>query len=251
MYISNFLAGPNSAGPGLTTVAGAGSMKSTILLFDTAPGTRNFIPTITGKYRVAAVGAGSKDGGGYSEFYPTLTAGTSYSYTVGAPGVPGTSAGGTSSFNAVISSTGGSSTGGTPGVGSGGAINTSGGSGPASGGGGASGHRFGNGGKGVVNGSGGGWVQDGGPYFGGNGGVDGFGLGLVPGLGGCGMPASGTQVPPLAAGYGGGQGQWSAGTLGSGAGIGGGGSLNGVAGVGGGCGATFGGAGAIIVELIG
>ena len=48
-YISNFLSGPGSAGVGLTTVAGYGTMKSSIVLFDTVAGTRNWTSPIAGK----------------------------------------------------------------------------------------------------------------------------------------------------------------------------------------------------------
>lgn len=254
-YLSSLVTG--LAGPGLSTVQGNGAMKASIVLFDSRPGTRNFVPTVTGKYRRAVVGAGSNGGGGYEEDVATLTAGVSYPYTVGAAGVPGTSAGGTSSFNSVISATGGASSA-TGGVGSGGLVSSSGGVGSA-GSGGASGHRFGNGGKGCpsATGGGGGWSQDGSVCVGGNAGVDGFGLGLVPGLGGVAIiTTANAATPGSPGGYGAGGGATVSASVSTPAGIGGGsGTGSGAcAGIGGGTASTspgVAGNGCVIVELIG
>lgn len=247
-YLSDFLRGANSAAPGAITVAGTGAMKASIILFDSRPGTRNFtVPANCYKIRRFVVGAGGRSGGGYEEDVISVTPGQVISYTVGAAGVPGTSNGGTSSFGGVISATGG---GDSPGVGSGGLVSTSGGLGGSSTGGGASGHRFGNGGAGAAS-CGGGWSQGATTnYAGGDGGVDGFGLGLIPGRGA--LPSF-TNIPAVPAGYGGG----GAGPGGSAnvipAGIGGGAGSGGLAGIGGGCGATGGtpGNGAVGVEVLG
>lgn len=250
MLTSNLLPSAAVAAPGLTTVQGSGAMKASILVFDSRPGTRSFVPTVTGKYRVAVGGGGSVGGGGYAEYFPTLTAGSTYNYTVGAAGIPGTSDGGTSSFNAVISATGGANgSAAAGGAGSGGVTNTSGGAGSTTSGG-ASGHRFGNGAPGINN-CGAGWSQSGGTNNGGAGGVDGFGLGLIPGLGGTNCNT--TTFGGTNGGYGAGGG------VGTNAGIGGGGGTNAAGGIGmaGLCGGTaftnpgVAGNGVVIVELIG
>lgn len=239
MFLSNQIAGPGSAGPGLTTVAGAGAMKSSIVLFDTAPGTRNWTAPTACTIRAFVVGGGGYNGGsggGYSEYTLTVTAGQVISYTVGARGDSVTPTGGTSSFNSVISATGGAGSAGAVGTGSGGTVNTSGGLGAATGNiGGASGHRFGDGGAGIASGGGGGWSQAGTAACGGSAGVDGYGLGLVPGLGAVATPA----------GYGaGGFGSYPPGLGGGGAGT--------AAAIGGGGGsAVNGGRGLVGIEIIG
>lgn len=243
-FASDILGSNSGAGLGMTTVASSGGMKASILLFDSRPGTRNFVAPVTGKYRVFVVGAGASDsvnsfrggGGGYSEKVVSLTAGSSYPYTVGA-GTSGTGTAGTSSFNAVISATGGSGAtlSNVGGSGSGGDINTVGGTGTS--GGGASGHRFGNGGNAhlTASGGGGGWSQVGSLNAGGSAGVDGFGMGLIPGISspnGCGYGAGGyyTTTVTMPAGIGGGAAAGGS----SSAGVGGGGGeipQNGVVGV--------------------
>ena len=171
------------------------ALKSSIVLFDCNPGTRSWtVPEGVSQIRAFVVGAGgggfsgtnprAGSGGGYSEKLISVTPGQVLSYTVGAEGATSATsptAGGTSSFAGVISATGGGPGGsagaGVAGTGSGGDVNTSGGSCPASSasnGGGAAGHKFGNG-------------QDGGEYFGGGfslrhrGLVDGWGCGAAPG----------------------------------------------------------------------
>jgi hypothetical protein len=95
-------------------------------ILDNTPGTRNFTPTVNGWYTVRCQGAGGgsggiknatipgaviRSGGGgageYNEYKHYLTAGTAYSYTVGAGGTAGTATptsggtGGDSSFSGV------------------------------------------------------------------------------------------------------------------------------------------------------
>lgn len=166
------LGGATSLASGLFAPESVGGFKQGIIVFDYTPGTKVFtVPEGVSKLRVAVVGAGgggalgSGAGGGYEEKIIDVTAGETFTYTVGAGGDPGvvataTSAGpgSTTSFGGLISATGGAggngSTGGTPpagGVGTGGNVSTSGGPGtvatstqyyPA---GAASGHRYGNG----------------------------------------------------------------------------------------------------------
>lgn len=222
---------PAAAAPGLTTVAGSGAMKSSIVLFDTAPGTRTFtVPAGVTKIRAAVVGCpgwggstASGAGGGYSEDYYNVTPGQTFSYTVGARANTGSPNGGTCSFGGLISATGGigNTVGGAGGTGSGGRVNTSGGAGGSGTvlGGASSGHRFGNGQTSILQ-AGAGWVAPGSSVAGGPGGVDGWGLGLAPGLGGS-VTAINTTGPVLYStngGYGAGAGPGSC------AGMGGGGS---------------------------
>jgi len=143
--------------------------KPSIILFDALPGTRNFtVPKGVTKIRAFVVGGGGNGGngggcgGGYSEKEFVTIPGEVISYTVGGTG-------GTSSFKATISATGGNSYPSTSGgVGSGGTINTNGGAGPGSNSGSGAGNRFGNGIPGNET-MGGCWF--GGPW------VDGWGLG--------------------------------------------------------------------------
>jgi hypothetical protein len=252
----------------LTTVQGNGAMKASIVLFDTVPGAgKTFtVPAGASRIRAFVVGGGGGSnyashgggGGGYSEIIQTVTGGQTFTYTVGVGGSAGGN-GGTSSFGtSLISATPGIS-GGVGGTGTGGSVNTSGGSSTGvQTGGGASGHRFGNGG-GSSNDCGGGWSQPGDLAAGGCGGVDGWGLGLIPGLGG---------QTGMNGGYGaGGGGGSSAGVLlGGQGGLGGGGGATysnttpGSGGVGGGAGGTasgtgptvaLGGTGVVGVEVIG
>ena len=198
-----------------------GRFKNRIEVFDIIPGTRQLtIPEGWSKIRVAVVGGGgggryvsSPDyhgygggggGGGYAEIELDVVAGQTYTYTVGA-GSNRDRDGGTTSFDGILSATGGqtatdnttgASIGGAGGVGIGGSINTSGGNGGngfddnrgGGGGGGASGHRYGNGGAG---GAGAAFIKDYNFINGGFGGSwantprpllydDGWGLGITP-----------------------------------------------------------------------
>lgn len=192
---------------------GFGRFRNRIEVFDIIPGTRQLtIPEGWNKIRVAVVGGGGGgrllggnygyggggSGGGYAEKAFDVTPGQTFTYTVGAGG--GANAdGGTSSFAAVLSATGGrtasspsssNSIGSAGGLGIGGDVNNPGGRGGSgysdpkggAGGGGASGHRYGaggdgaNGGQNYAPGIGGSWI----------GGVrpllydDGWGLGVTP-----------------------------------------------------------------------
>lgn len=198
--------------------AGFGRFRNRIELFDIIPGTRQLtIPEGWSKIRVAVVGGGAGGrnatsstrgygggggGGGYAEIELDVVPGQTYIYTVGAGG-DANQDGGTTSFGALLSATGGktatdptsaASKGGTGGTGIGGTINKAGGAGGngfdttngGGGGGGASGNRYGAGGAGgngeayinstVMGGVGGSW--DGYPrpllYD------DGWGLGITP-----------------------------------------------------------------------
>ena len=157
-----------------------GRFKNRIEVFDIIAGTRQLtIPTGWTKIRVAVVGGGGSGrnvsslahghgggggGGGYAEIELDVVAGQKYAYTVGAGGDLNKD-GGTTSFGGILSATGGrtatdnttvASKGGAGGVGIGGSINKSGGTGGngfdgnngGGGGGGASGHRYGDGGAG-------------------------------------------------------------------------------------------------------
>lgn len=198
--------------------ASFGRFRNAIEVFDIIPGTRQLtIPNGWSRIRVAVVGGGAGGrnatsstrgygggggGGGYAELELDVVPGQTYTYTVGAGG-DANQDGGTTSFGALLSATGGktatdttsaASKGGAGGTGIGGSINKSGGAGGngfdanngGGGGGGASGNRYGAGGAGgngeayinstVMGGVGGSW--DGYPrpllYD------DGWGLGITP-----------------------------------------------------------------------
>ena len=196
-----------------------GRFKKMVEVFDIIPGTRQLtIPEGWNKIRIAVVGGGgsgrnvtNKDlhgygggggGGGYAEIELDVVPGQNFTYTVGAGGDLNQD-GGTTSFGALLSATGGktatdntsvASKGGAGGTGIGGTINKAGGAGGnafdatsgGGGGGGASGHKYGDGGKGgngeayvnstVMGGVGGTWIN----------GLrallydDGWGLGITP-----------------------------------------------------------------------
>lgn len=172
--------------------------RNDIRVFDINPGTRQWtVPAGVSRVRVAVIGAGSGyhkpgsnvekggHGGGYAEKIIDVIPGQTYSYTVGASGQIG-KAGGSSSFGGFLSATGGGAreiAGSTPGIGTGGDVNTSGGLGAstvsASAGGGASGHRYGNGGDAIDN-NGGGWGAAGEPLKRADLFDDGWGLGIHP-----------------------------------------------------------------------
>lgn len=237
----------NAPSAGLTTAQSSTGMKASIVVFDVVPGTRSWtVPAGVFKIRTAAIGAGGGPSGGtgacggYSEKVLAVLPGQVFSYTVGA-GLAGTNPGGTSSFGGIISASGGAagiSGAAAGGVGSGGDVNTNGGNGSASGGAGSSGHRFGNGVPAGGSTGGHGWTGAASVSTGGNAGVDGFGLGLVPGQGGAnGVPG----------GYGAGGGAGAAGGLGGGIGV--------SSGTAGGTGAVSGttvsgGNGGVIVEIL-
>lgn len=98
------------------------ALKTSIILFDIAPGTRTFtVPEGVSKIRAFVVGAGGSGstnssipspggGGGYAEKTIDVTPGQEFTYTVGGP-VPFASgqqrSGETSSFGGLISATGG------------------------------------------------------------------------------------------------------------------------------------------------
>jgi hypothetical protein len=237
----------NALGSGLTTAPSFGTMKPNIVVFDTSPGTRSWtVPPGVTKIRAAAIGAGgyltggTAGCGGYSEKIMSVTPGQVLSYTVGAGGTSGTPIGGTSSFAGIISATGGAAGiagAAAGGVGSGGDVNTSGSPGVTTGGAGSSGHRFGSGPAPTGASGGCGWIGNGISNTGGSAGVDGFGLGLVPGTGGA------TGVP---GGYGAGGGVGASGGIGGGAGLSG--ANNGTGAVS--ANATSGGAGGVIVEIL-
>lgn len=261
MFPTGLNSGITAITQGQTSAPGNGTMKSSIILFDFNPGTRSFtVPAGVRKIRVFVVGGGSPSinstsagaGGGYSEIVLAVSPGQIVSYTVGA-------ASGSSAFGSVISATGASTT--TAGTGTGGSVNTSGGAGGIAGGG-ASGHRYGSGqisiGSGSSNG-GGGWTQSGSSVAGGSAGIDGWGLGLVPGVGSA-WSNSTYAVPTTIAGYGsGGGGGSSTSGLNGGLGGGGGGSGNsygGMGGIGGGGGYnaggnSAGGVGVVGIEVLG
>ncbi|WP_235630059.1 glycine-rich domain-containing protein [Aeromonas veronii] len=188
-------------------------------MLDIIPGTRQLIiPTGWSKIRVAVVGGGgsgrnvtNKDqhgfgggggGGGYAEIELDVVPGQTFTYTVGAGGDLNQD-GGTTSFGALLSATGGktatdntavASKGGAGGAGIGGTINHAGGAGGnafdaasgGGGGGGASGHHYGLGGAGGngldnanapnAGGVGGSWVDGLRPLLY----DDGWGLGITP-----------------------------------------------------------------------
>lgn len=196
-----------------------GRFKNRVEVFDIIPGTRQLtIPEGWNKIRVAVVGGGgsgrnvtNKDlhgygggggGGGYAEIELDVVPGQSFTYTVGAGGDLNQD-GGTTSFGALLSATGGktatdntsvASKGGAGGTGIGGTINKAGGVGGngfdaangGGGGGGASGHRYGVGGAGGngmdnanapnAGGVGGSWVDGLRPLLY----DDGWGLGITP-----------------------------------------------------------------------
>lgn len=198
---------------------GFGRFRNRIEVLDIIPGTRQLIiPTGWSKIRVAVVGGGgsgrnvtNKDlhgygggggGGGYAEIELDVVPGQTFTYTVGAGGDLNQD-GGTTSFGALLSATGGktatdntsvASKGGAGGTGIGGTINKAGGAGGnafdaasgGGGGGGASGHRYGVGGAGGngldnanapnAGGVGGSWVDGLRPLLY----DDGWGLGITP-----------------------------------------------------------------------
>lgn len=198
---------------------GFGRFRNRIEVLDIIPGTRQLIiPTGWNKIRVAVVGGGgsgrnvtNKDqhgfgggggGGGYAELQLDVVPGQTFTYTVGAGGDLNQD-GGTTSFGALLSATGGktatdntsvASKGGAGGTGIGGTINKAGGAGGnafdaasgGGGGGGASGHRYGVGGAGGngldnanapnAGGVGGSWVDGLRPLLY----DDGWGLGVTP-----------------------------------------------------------------------
>ncbi|MCF5914887.1 MULTISPECIES: glycine-rich domain-containing protein [Aeromonas] len=198
---------------------GFGRFRNRIEVFDIIPGTRQLtIPEGWNKIRVAVVGGGgsgrnvtNKDlhgygggggGGGYAEIELDVVPGQTFTYTVGAGGDLNQD-GGTTSFGALLSATGGktatdntsvASKGGAGGTGIGGTINKAGGAGGnafdaasgGGGGGGASGHRYGVGGAGGngldnanipnAGGVGGSWVDGLRPLLY----DDGWGLGITP-----------------------------------------------------------------------
>lgn len=198
---------------------GFGRFRNRIEVLDIIPGTRQLIiPTGWSKIRVAVVGGGgsgrnvtNKDlhgygggggGGGYAEIELDVVPGQTFTYTVGAGGDLNQD-GGTTSFGALLSATGGktatdntsvASKGGAGGTGIGGTINKAGGAGGnafdaasgGGGGGGASGHRYGVGGAGGngldnanapnAGGVGGSWVDGLRPLLY----DDGWGLGVTP-----------------------------------------------------------------------
>jgi hypothetical protein len=157
MKLSNFVAGSGS------TAAVSSGFKSSIILLDINPGTRT-ITLQPGTYRIALVGAGG-----------------------GADATSALAPGGTTSWAATHSATGGSA-GAVGGAGTGGDVNFSGQStaactGPQ--GGGASGTRLGSppAQPNVTSIAGGGWSGPGSASAAGFGLCDGFGLGLPPGQG--------------------------------------------------------------------
>jgi hypothetical protein len=236
-----------TASPGQSTLPGNGTMKSSILVFDSRPGTHTWlVPQGVYKIRSASVGAGGLgtssapgSSGGYEEIILNVLPGQSLVYVNGAGGTLSTPNGGTSSFAGLISATGGQTAGGSPGVGSGGSVSSSGAAGTGSNGGPSSGNRFGNGFSSTGTG-GSGWGGGSASSVGGNGGIDGFGLGFLPGLGGA------LNTP---GGYGAGGGSGAPGGYGAGSGSGGGGGGGG-AGLIGSSGAN-GGNGGTIIEVIG
>lgn len=145
----------------ITSIPGvAFGFKPSIVLADFKPGTRS-ITLAAGTYRVAVVGGGG-------DYHAT----------------PGSGAGGTSSWAATHSATGGAAKA-VGGTGSGGDINTSGGSTAGVGGvtgGAASGHRLGNAPDVATYSAGGGWSTRARFDKAGQGLVDGFGLGIPPGI---------------------------------------------------------------------
>ena len=226
------------------------ALKPSIQLFDINPGTRQ-ITLQPGTYRVAVVGGGGGGrksavdtyyygggGGGYDEATLTITEETVYSYTVGAAGEAGTDAGlpgGTSSFGAIVSATGGA--GGATGtaiggVGQAGSVRHKGGAGLERAGGSAA-HRYGDGLPGYPGGSpsGGGFSTPARPNVAGRSLVDGWEIGLLPteygsgaeffsgffmspakmGGGGCGA----AQTPYVDGGVGGGAGSQGRGGVGA------------------------------------
>ncbi|CAJ1759343.1 hypothetical protein LAJPDJIK_00092 [Aeromonas salmonicida] len=198
-------------------------LKQSIVLFDINPGTRQ-LTLAPGVYRVAVVGGGGGGhnravntsyyggaGGGYDEATLTVTDETIYSYTVGQAGEVGAYAGlpgGTSSFGAIVSATGGA--GGTTGTAQGGmglagSVRHKGGAGLDRAGGSAA-HHVGDGLPGFAGGSasGGGFSTQAQAGIAGRSYVDGWDIGLLPGDYGFGaQQASGAHVVPAGMGGGG------------------------------------------------
>ena len=235
------------SGGGGVPLAATAFAKPSIILFETRPGTRTWtVPQGVTQIRAFVVGAGGNGisdggaGGGYSEKIYDVTPGATIDYTVGE------SPGGTSSFagpGGTITATGGANNGGAGGTGSGGDVNSNGGDGGNRAGG-SSGHRFGNGIQPIDEG-GAGWgdssLEDGGS----SGGLDGFGLGVVPGARKNYSLTYATE-PADTHGYGCGGGSFRGG------GIGGGGGQNSHGGIGGGGGRNngIGGFGLVGVEWL-
>ena len=182
---------------------GGGMFKASIILFDTWPGTKQFtVPEGVKKIRAFVVGAGGLGGGGYSEKVIDVVPGQVFAYTVGA-GASTYGNGGTSSFGGLISATGGSTAGG---VGTGGDVNFTGGSGTAIGttmysntvkfnSGASAANRYENGGAGAYS------VDNDanclGASFPSVNKIDGWGLGMPPGSYGWGaFSVNGTQYAP-------------------------------------------------------
>lgn len=222
-------------GTGINTGPGNGAFKNTIVLFDFVAGTSKTwtVPMGVSKIRVFVVGGGggpsTLHGGGYSETVLTVAPGQVYSYDVGHGGTSSFSSS-ASSFGGIIQATGGGDSG-TPGVGSGGMINTSGGHGLLTAyAGGSSGHRFGNGGD-AGNKCGGSWsvlIPSGTPDLVAVCNVDGWGLGLIPGQNYYGTGGTETGLAGLG---GGGYTRTSTGSYTVIAGVGGGGPVSGGHGV--------------------
>lgn len=224
---------------GSASFSASGSLKSSVVLLDFRPGTRTFtVPPGVTKIRAFVVGGGAGGmhysvggsgsstvsypggGGGYSEKIINVLPGQIYTYTVGAGSDRAMAheqnigiSGGTSSFGGLLQATGGQAYNHAAeipslgGVGTGGDINTAGGSGnrvvniihdnglrrTLSGG---AGHAYGDGQQGIVDTCGGGFVL-------GTNMIDGWKIGLLPGTGaGAGYGNGANEV--ATAGYGGG-----------------------------------------------
>lgn len=233
---------------GMIISGAVGGCKQSIILFDTKAGTRNFtVPTGVYRIRVFVVGAGGEEnggGGGYAEKEYSVNPGDEIEYTVGA------APGGTSSWDADISATGGGDyvdspeSAGAGGEGSGGDTNHDGGDGylGSPGAGGSSGNRWGDGFDGDSNG-GAGWGEDGQTSDGGTAnGIDGFGIGMIPG----GRSTYSSYSFGITTGYGSGGARNQSASIG-----GGGGAYGGCGGIGGGGGTGgLGGPGLVGVEVL-
>lgn len=216
-------------GGAANSIRAGGMLNASIVLFDTVPGTKEFtVPDDVTRIRAFVIGAGASSssgsggGGGYSETEIDVTPGQKLAYVVGAGGPIGGAVGGSSSFAALISATGGNAIAGGSGIG--GAINFSGGAGVTSSraGGGAAAHRYGNGAAGQgdsFKGIGGGF--SGVPHAT----VDGWGIGVIPGDYGVGghYYLQGDALLVIYPKMGGGGGHLQTGGVGGGGGGGGGG----------------------------